>query len=56
MQEQIEKEPLLGISLSEMVLLYLKISLAILVLVGTHQEVMTKGTFVNRQIRHYFGL
>jgi hypothetical protein len=42
--------------LKEILKLYLKIAAIICLVLGVHQEVMVKGTFVNRQIRHYFGL
>lgn len=39
-----------------MLSIYLKLAIVGLILIGTHQEVVTKGTLVNRSIRHYFGL
>ena len=56
MMGEIDNEPFLGISLWQMTMIYLKLAFVVLLLLGTHQEVMTKGTFINRQIRHYFGL
>ena len=42
-------------SLYEMLSMYLKLVLVIFLLVGTHQEITTKGTAVNRAIRHFYG-
>jgi hypothetical protein len=50
------KEPLLGLSLRELLTWYFKAALIITVLVASHQEVFTKGTQVGRSIRHYFGM
>ena len=45
----------MGISLVEMLSLYLKFCFVVFLGVTVHQEVMTKGTWINRGIRHYFG-
>jgi hypothetical protein len=42
-------------TLFEMLLMYLKFVLVIFLLVGTHQEIVTKGTLVNRAIHHFYG-
>lgn len=45
----------MGLTLFELLTIYLKCALVILLLTAVHQEIVTKGTSVNRAIRHYFG-
>ena len=39
-----------------MLAIYLKLAIVGFLLIGAYQEVVVKGTLVNRSIRHYFGL
>ncbi len=45
----------MGVTIFELLTIYIKFALVILAITAVHQEIMTKGTSINRAIRHYFG-